>query len=326
MDINKDVNKRLPFDYEAEKAIIGCLLSYKDTIDIALNEINSDYFYVFYDEVSGHTEDNVDYITVRDKMLQKNIIEIEISNEFFVELVESSATIANIRDYCDIIRNKYMLRRLINICDEACVESRKDERDAKDILEVTEKKLFELQIYKGQKNYHLLKEIWPQIFDMITKAMATKDGITGVPTGFRELDNLTAGFQTSNFIVIAERPSMGKTSLALNMAYNMASKKNKKVIFFSLEMSDKELCMRLLASESHISSDKIRSGRLTNDDSDRIYDTARRINSDNLIIDDTSYLTISELQSKCRQIQSEKGLDIVMIDYLQLMHAGRDGY
>ena len=324
---------RLPFDSEAEKAVIGCMINYKNTVDLVLSILSADSFYVdlyktifvCIDELSKKGT-NVDFVTVRDKMLQKNIDPNEISNDFFADLVDSAATIANITDYCNIVQDKYLLRTLIEKCDEAIVASRKNEEDAEDIIANIEKEIFELQKYNGQKQYHLLKELWPQLFDKITNAMNTKDGITGVPTGFKELDNLTSGFQPSNFIVIAARPAMGKTALALNMAFNMAFKKNKRVAFFSLEMSSLELAMRLLASETHISSDKIRSGRLTNDDLDMIYSTVERLVGDNLVIDDTSFLTIAELRNKCRKLQSDKGLDIVMIDYLQLMHAGKDGY
>lgn len=338
--------KRMPFSNEAEKAIMGCMLSYPETIDTVLGSISYDSFYnelfqVMYTCISELRNDgiNVDFVTVRNKMLQKKIVkkygdkvyerkidESRLNNEFFVDLADNAATGANVKDYCKIVKDKYVLRRLIKICDSTSVACQKDEQDVDLILESAEKEIFKLQKNEGQKEFLTLKQIWPDLLMRISAATESKDGITGVPTGFRDLDYLTSGFQPANFIVIAARPGMGKTSLSLSMAYNMAFKKNKKVAFFTLEMNGAELAMRILSSETKISSEKIRSGRITDEETDFIYSATERLINDNLILDETSYLTIAALRSKCRKLQSEKGLDIIMIDYLQLMHAGLDGY
>lgn len=338
--------RRMPFSNEAEKAIMGCMISYPETIDTVLGSISYDSFYselfqVMYIAISELRNEgvNVDYITVRNKILQTKLVkkygdkkyeikidESRLNNEFFVDLADNAATAANVKDYCKIVKDKYVLRRLIEICDTTSVACQKDEEDTDLILENAEKEIFKLQKTEGQKEFMTLKQIWPDLLKKISAATESKDGITGVPTGFRDLDYLTAGFQPANFIVIAARPSMGKTALSLNMAYNMAFKKNRKVAFFSLEMNDAELAMRILSSETKISSEKIRSGRITDEETDLIYSTTERLVNDNLVFDETSYLTIAALRNKCRKLQSERGLDIVMIDYLQLMHVGLDGY
>ena len=335
--------KRMPFSNEAEKAIMGCMLSYPETIDTVLGSISYDSFYnelfqVMYTCISELRNDgiNVDFVTVRNKMLQKKIVkkygdkvyerkidESRLNNEFFVDLADNAATGANVKDYCKIVKDKYVLRRLIKICDSTSVACQKDEQDVDLILESAEKEIFKLQKNEGQKEFLTLKQIWPDLLMRISAATESKDGITGVPTGFRDLDYLTSGFQPANFIVIAARPGMGKTSLSLSMAYNMAFKKNKKVAFFTLEMNGAELAMRILSSETKISSEKIRSGRITDEETDFIYSATERLINDNLILDETSYLTIAALRSKCRKLQSERGLDIIMIDYLQLISTSK---
>ena len=324
---------RVPHNNEAEKAVMGCMLSYPETIDTVLGSISSESFYnplfkIMYRCISELRNEgvNVDFVTVKNKMLQNNVEEDRIGNEFFVDLADNAATSANVKDYCDIVNDKFLLRRLILICDETVVACRKDEDNVDAILENAEREIFQLQKKDGQREFLTLRQVWPELLLKITAAIESKDGITGVPTGFRDLDNITAGFQQANFIVIAARPGMGKTSLSLSMAMNMAFKKNIKVAFFSLEMNAAELAMRVLASESKITTEKMRSGRLKEEDTDLINATMERVVSDNLIIDETSYLTIAALRNKCRKLQSERGLDIIMVDYLQLMHAGLDGY
>ena len=332
-ELNKSQRKE-PYDLEAERAVIGCMLNYTEVIDVVIgmmsgNEFHSNIYRFIFECITDLQNNyvNVDLVTVRNKMIQKGMDEKQLTNEFFIDIIDSSATASNIRDYCDIVKDKYILRKTIETCDKTRVMCYENALDSKEILEVAEKSLFDLSKRKGQKDFVTVKDLMPEVLQQINEASKTKDGITGVRTGYRDIDNVTAGFQKSNFIVLAARPGEGKTSLALNLAYNMVKLHNYNVAFFSLEMAGIELAMRLTAMESRLSSDKLRSGRLTDEQFDLLINTAvARLGLSNLLIDDTSYLTIAELRSKCRKLQMEKGIDIIMLDYLQLMHAGLDEY
>ena len=331
---SNEIKTKEPYDLEAERAIIGCMINYSEVIDVVIGMMSKEEFhsnvYKFIFECITELQNsfiNVDLVTLRNKMIQKGMKEEELTNEFFIDLIDSSATSSNIKDYCNIVKDKYVLRKTIETCDNTRIMCYENQRESKEILEITEKALFDLSKRRGQKDFVTLKEIMPDVINQVSDAAKTKDGITGIKTGYRDIDNVTAGLQKSNFIVIAARPGEGKTSLALNLAFNMAKQHNYKVAFFSLEMSSGELAMRIAAMESRISSDKLRSGRLTDDQIDLFLNTTTtRLNITNLLIDDTSYLTIAELRSKCRKLLIEKGIDIVMLDYLQLMHAGLDEY
>ena len=333
-DFEQGLDKREPYDIEAERAVIGCMLSVSSVIDKVIATLPPVAFYsgifrFMYNCIIELQNDlvNVDLITVRSKMIQKGKSEAELTNEFFIDIINTAATSANINDYCNIIIDKYILRKTIEACDEIRVLSYKNENSAKEVVRIGEKLFFDLSKDKNQKEFLTSKELMPEVLDRINKAAQTKDGITGIRTGFRDMDNLTAGFQRSNFIVLGARPGEGKTSLAMNLAFNMAKKYKYNVAFFSLEMTGVELYMRLTAMESHISSDKLRSGRLTEEQIEEVVGaTVSALNIPNLFINESSYLTISELRSECRKLKSENKLDIVMIDYLQLMHAGLDGY
>ena len=331
------------YNEELEKAIINCLINDPDALTKAITLLQEEYFYsrkcriIFrcIKELNYENED-IDLLIIRNRLLKKTEDELKNANitdknEINVEFFADITSIINyspklIEKYCADLKEVYIRRMLKKYCEEeillSCV---KNEGNIYDVLANAQKELFDLSKQKGDKDFETLVELIPKVLEKMNEASQIKGGLIGLTSGFKQLDRFTQGFQKQDLIIIAARPSTGKTSLALNLAYNMA-KVGKKVAFFSLEMGGEPLTQRLLSMESVISSEKLRSGQLSDPEWDKVLETAKEINTPNIIFNTNSFLTIAELQNKCRKLKSENKLDCVMIDYLQLMHAGRDDY
>lgn len=239
--------------------------------------------------------------------------------EFVRDLLNAVPTSANVRHYATIVSEKAVLRRLIRLSEEIENECYLNKEPVEVILEETEKRMFQLLQQRNSGDYVPIRQVVMNTLENIERASKTKGSVTGLATGFTDLDYKTSGFQPSDFILVAARPSMGKTAFVLNIAQYMAFKKDKAVAVFSLEMSREQLMNRLFSMESKVDSQNLRTGNLKDEEWSKLIESAGMIGESKLIIDDTPGISIGEMRSKCRKYKLEHGLDIVIIDYLQLM-------
>lgn len=239
--------------------------------------------------------------------------------EFVRDLLNAVPTSANVRHYANIVSEKAVLRRLIKLTEEIENDCYLNKEPVEVIMEETEKKMFQLLGQRNSGDFMPIRQVVINTLENIERASKTKGNVTGIPTGFTDLDYKTSGLQNSDFILIAARPSMGKTAFVLNIAQYMAFKKDKAVAIFSLEMSREQLMNRLLSMESKVDSQHLRTGNLKDDEWSKLIESAGMIGESRLMIDDTPGISIGEMRSKCRKYKLEHGLDIIIIDYLQLM-------
>ena len=266
----------------------------------------------------------VDLITLQERLKEKDVPAEISSLEFVRDLVTAVPTSANVKYYAEIVAEKSMLRRLIKLNDEISNMCYLGKEPMEAVLELTEKKVFELVQKRNTGDFVPIKDVVLSALEKIEAASKTSGSVTGIPTGFLDLDYKMSGLQPSDLILVAARPSMGKTAFVLNIAQYVAFKAKKSVAIFSLEMSKEQLVNRLFSLESQVDSQSLRTGNLKDDDWEKLIESAGIIGKSKLIIDDTPGISISELRSKCRKFKLEQGLDLIIIDYLQLM-TGRVG-
>ena len=325
--MEEEVIKRLPpHNVEAERAVIGAMMLNADAIMVCSELLTSDEFYqqqygIIFDALVEMYKDGVgaDLVTLQNKLREKEVTPELYSVEYLGELLASVPTSANVKFYAEIVHEKAVLRRLIRVSEQVTKDCYMDSQPLEDILEDTEKSVFDIIQQRGGSEFEPIRDVVLRTLDSIEKAAKQKGNITGLETGFRDLDAKTAGLQKSDLILIAARPAMGKTAFVLNIAEYVALHSNSTIALFSLEMSKEQLVKRMLAMNSMVDSQKIRTGDLEDDDWDKLVGSVRKIGNSNLVIDDTSGITASELRSKCRKLKIEQGLDLVIIDYLQLM-------
>ena len=261
----------------------------------------------------------VDLVTLQDRLKEKDVPPEVASLEFVKDILDSVYTSAHIRQYASIVHEKAMLRRLIRTTEGIANACYAGKESMEDIFVDTEKQIFDIIQQNTSGEYVPIKDVVLNALDKIEMASRTKGNVTGIPTGFIDLDYKTAGFQPSDLILVAARPSMGKTALVLNIAQHMAFREDVTVAVFSLEMSKEQLVNRLLSLESRVDSQSIRTGNLTDEDWSKLIEGAGVIGKSHLIIDDTPGISVTELRSKCRKFKMEHNLGIIIIDYLQLM-------
>ena len=324
------IKRIMPYSEEAEQSVIGSMLMSREAVLAASEMLTSDDFYqtqygvIFDAMVELFNEGSaVDVITLQNRLREKNVPP-EISDmEYVRELLNMVPTSANIRQYASIVAEKAILRRLIRLTDEIGNTCYLAQQPVDEILDESEKKLFALFQQRNTTDFVPIRQVVMSTIETIEKASRVRGNVTGLASGFRDLDFKTSGFQNSDLILVAARPSMGKTAFVLNIAEYMAFRENKAVAIFSLEMSKNQLMNRLFAMESRVDSQVLRNGNLKDDDWTRLIESAGMIGQSRLIIDDTPGITVRELRTKCRKYKLEHGLDIIMIDYLQLMSASR---
>ena len=316
----------MPNNVEAEQSVIGAMLMDRDAITIASEILTVDDFYqkqygiLFEAMVELYTENvPVDLITLQNRLKEKDVPPEISSLEFVRDMITKVPTSVNVGTYAKIVSEKAALRRLIRVNEEIASACYAGKDSVEEIMEDTEKKIFQVLQRKTNDEFVPIKDVVLNALDKIEAASRMKGSVTGMPTGFIDLDYKTSGFQPSDLILIAARPSMGKTAFVLNIAEYMAFHSNETVAIFSLEMSKEQLVNRLLAMESHVDSQNMRTGNLKDEDWTKLVEGADIIGRSNLIIDDTPGISISELRSKCRKYKLEHNLGIIMIDYLQLM-------
>ncbi|MCM1104276.1 MAG: replicative DNA helicase [Clostridium sp.] len=322
----------LPHSVEAEQSVIGSMLMDKDAIVVASEILIGDDFYgkqygiVFEAMVELHDEAKpVDMVTLQNRLKEKDVPPEVSSLEFIKDILNTVPTSANVKHYANIVAEKALLRRLIKANEEIANTCYVGKEPVEDILADTEKKIFQLVQNRNTGEFVPIRQVVAEALRKIEIASHNKGAVTGVATGFTDLDYRTAGMQPSDLILIAARPSMGKTALALNIAEYVAFRSNQTVAIFSLEMSKEQLVNRLFSLESRVDAQRLRTGGLDDNDWERLIESAAVIGKSNLIIDDTPGISVPELRSKCRKYKLEHNLQMVMIDYLQLMSASGRG-
>ena len=315
-----------PNNMEAEQSVIGAMLLDKNAISEASEILRSDDFYkeahkLIFESIMELYDKNepVDLVTLVDNLRKKNILEAVGGITYISNLLESVPTTANIRYYAKIVEDKSTLRKLIKSSSETIDKCYTGAEDVPSILDKTEKDIFDISQKAVTHDIEPMSRILEKGFDEIEKLYQNKGAITGVPSGFPELDIKTSGFQKGDMILIAARPSMGKSAFAMNIAQYAAIRNNNSVAVFSLEMSKEQLAYRMLCSEANIDMLKLRTGNLDDDDWVRLAQCAGPLASAKIFLDDTPAISITEVRSKCRRLKIEYGLDLIIIDYLQLM-------
>lgn len=316
----------LPNSLEAEQSIIGSMIIDREAIVVASEIVTIDDFYykqygVLFETMVEMNDQGkaVDLVTLQNKLKEKDIPPEFSSVEFIRVLLDSVPTSANIKYYANIVVEKAVLRRLIRLNEEIANTCYAGKESLEYILEDTEKRVFQLVQKRNGGDYVPIRQVVMNAMDKIEAAAKNKGSVTGIPTGFADLDYRTAGMQPSDLVLIAARPSMGKTAFVLNIAQHVAFKKEKTVAVFSLEMSKEQLVNRMFSLESRVDAQKLRTGQLNDEDWEKLIESAGVIGRSNLIIDDTPGISISELRSKCRKYKLEHNLSMIIIDYLQLM-------
>ncbi len=316
----------LPHSMEAEQSVIGSMIMDREAIIVASEIVLGEDFYnkqygVLFDTMVELNDEGrpVDLVTLQDRLKEKDVPPEVSSLEFIRDLITAVPTSANIKHYANIVAEKSTLRRLIRINEDIANTCYVGKDSLEDILADTEKRVFDLVQRRNTGEFVSIRQIVMNAMDNIEKASHNKGNVTGVATGFLDLDYRTAGMQPSDLILVAARPSMGKTAFVLNIAQYVAFKQAKTVAIFSLEMSKEQLVNRLFSMESKVDSQHLRTGNLSDVEWEKLIESAGVIGKSNLIIDDTPGISISELRSKCRKYKLEHNLEMIIIDYLQLM-------
>ncbi len=314
-----------PQSIEAERSVLGSMILDRDTIDVVNQSIREeDFYFDAHKKIHSAIMDlflankPVDLITLTDKLRESNTLELIGGIQYVSDLTQDLSTTANVKYYCEIVEKKSTLRKLIKASSDIADNCYEGSDSLDNIIDFAEKSIFDITQKKSSDGLDDIRNI---LIDSLKnmEEMAMSDGsLTGITTGFIDLDNKTSGLQKSDLVLVAARPSMGKTAFSVNLAVNAALKANASVAIFSLEMSKNQLIQRMLSSESHIELQNIIHGNL--DGSwEKIIETMGVLSEKNIHVDDTPGISLAEMKAKCRKMKMEKGLDIVLIDYLQLM-------
>ena len=316
----------MPHNIEAEQSVIGSMILDREAIVVATEIISEDDFYnkqygvIFQAMVELNDEGKpVDLVTLQNRLKEKDVPPEVSSLEFVRDLITAVPTSANIKHYATIVAEKAVLRRLIKANEQVINACYTGKDSLETILEDTEKSIFNIVQHRNTGEFVPIRQVVLNAMERIEKASKNKGNVTGIPTGFLDLDYKTAGMQPADLVLIAARPSMGKTAFVLNVAQHVAFKQNETVAIFSLEMSKEQLVNRLFSLESRVDAQKLRTGNLSDADWEKLIEGAGTIGQSKLIIDDTPGISISELRSKCRKYKLEHDLKLIIIDYLQLM-------
>ena len=320
------IKRIMPHSIEAEQSVIGSMLMDREAILVASELVTGEDFYnkqygVLFETMVELNDKGcpVDLVTLQDKLREKDVPPEVSSLEFVRELLEIVPTSANVKYYANIVAEKSTLRRLIRLNEDIANTCYAGKESLEYILEDTEKRVFQLVQHRNTEDFTPIRQIVMDAMDRIEAASRSQGNVTGIATGFLDLDYRTAGLQPSDLVLIAARPSMGKTAFALNIAQHVAFKQNRTVAIFSLEMSKEQLVNRLFALQSNLNAQNLRTGQLSDEDWEKLVEGAGVIGGSRLYIDDTPGITVPELRSKCRKLKLEQDLAVVFIDYLQLM-------
>ena len=319
----------MPYSPEAEQAVLGAIILDSAVFDKVIEYIKTpDYFYValhkiIYAEMSGMIKfgEAIDFVTLLEKLKQNKAFDEATGKTYLMDLVNNCPSISNAEAYAKVIADKYNIRRLITASREIIDDASAGEDDAAILIESAEQKIFDIRQGNEKRGLERINSVILQTFDRLDALNSgTDDRLKPIPTGIGDLDRLITGLNRSDLILLAARPGMGKTSFALNVARNAACRSKKTVAFFSLEMSKEQLASRLLSTEALVSGTNLRTGKLSEEEWDRLIPASDVLSKAELYIDDTPGITITEIKSRLRRLHN---LDLVIIDYLQLMASGR---
>lgn len=318
--------KSLPHNIQAEQTVLGCMLKDKTSIVNAAETLSEEDFYrgshkVLYKAVVDlfMKDIPVDMITLIEHLKSINMLDAVGGITYITEISDSVSITSNLISYVKIVKDKAVLRKLIKASNEIMDESYNKQNDVPDVLDAAEKRIFDIAQNRANNDYEAIGTVLERGIINIENIFNSTGETTGVASGFPELDEMTSGFQPGDMILVAARPSMGKTTFSINIAQHAALRDGKSVVVFSLEMSKEQLANKILSAEANVDMLKLRTGDLTEDDWANIGKVAGPIASSRIFIDDTAGVTVMEMRSKCRRIKIEHGIDMILIDYLQLM-------
>jgi replicative DNA helicase len=330
-DLDTASFKLPPQNIEAEQSILGGILIENDALNTVVEFVEDGDFYreahqkIFNAMIAlSEKSEPLDLITLTNELKKKKELEEIGGASYLASLVESVPTAANIAYYAKIVKEKSILRKLISTATEIVTQSYQEGKDLEDFLDDAEQAIFRISEHRVKPAFYPIKEIVKESFKVIERLYEKKELITGVPSGFKDLDRRTTGFQNADLIIVAGRPSMGKTALCLNIAQHASINAKIPTAVFSLEMSKEQLAIRMLCSEARVDSGRLRSGFLSESDWPKLTMAAGALSDAPIFIDDTPAISVLELRAKARRLKADRGLGLVIIDYLQLMR-GRSG-
>ncbi|HET7577827.1 MAG TPA: replicative DNA helicase [Bacillales bacterium] len=322
-----------PQNMEAEQAVLGAIFLRPEAITLASERLLPEDFYRAAHQrifdvmlVLSEKSEPIDLVTVTSELQDRKLLEEIGGVTYLSDLANSSPTAANIEYYSRIVEEKSLLRRLIRTATDIVSDGYAREEEVDVILDEAEKSILDVSQRRNTSAFHSIKDVLVETYDNIEMLQNRKGEVTGIPSGFVELDRMTAGFQRNDFIIVAARPSVGKTAFALNIAQSIATHTEENVAIFSLEMGAQQLVMRMLCAEGNIDAQRLRTGRLTEEDWQKLTMAMGSLSGAGIYIDDTPGVRVSEIRAKCRRLKQDSGLGVILIDYLQLIRGtGRAG-
>ena len=319
--------RKLPQNLEAEMAVLGCTFLTNYALDKVCEELDSDMFISepnrrIFDAIKSLHQSKIplDSATVKNEIEKKGSINLIGGIEYLSEVIDSVITAANVDYYIDIVREKALRRKLIDVTNTITSSAYDEEENTNDLIDDAERKIFSVTKARKAGEFKTIGEVMRSTQQELERLAKNQNEITGIPSGFYDLDKLTSGFHPNELIILAARPAMGKTAFGLNLAVNAAQKTDKAVAIFNMEMSAEQLALRMIAAAGGIEQNKLKTGRLEHNDWKKVNEAMSELGDTNLYIEDSSGMTISEIRAKCRRLATqEKGLGLVVIDYLQLI-------
>lgn len=315
-----------PHNLEAEQAVLGAIFLEPSVIVTATEILSPEDFYRvshqrIFEAMVRLTDrgEPIDLVTVTNELDERDLLNEVGGVSYLTDLASSVPTAANLEYYAKIVEEKAILRRVIQAATHIVTKTFDESDDVTEVLDFAEKTIFEVSQNKATGNFKNIKDVLIDVYDNIEQLHHHKGDVTGVPTGFKDLDRITSGFQKNDLIIIAARPSVGKTAFALNIAQNVAIHARENVAIFSLEMGAEQLVMRMLCAEGNIDAQRLRTGKLEEEDWSKLTMAMGSLSDAGIYIDDTPGIKVSEIRSKCRRLKQEHGLGMVLIDYLQLI-------
>ncbi|NMM52263.1 replicative DNA helicase [Paenibacillus aquistagni] len=321
------VDRIPPQNQEAEQAVLGAILLQSEALITAMERVQVEDFYLpghqhIFEAMIELNEENqpIDLITLTSHLQDKKLLDEVGGVSYLARLANAVPTAANVDYYAQIIEEKSMLRRLIRTATQIVTESYAGDDDVSALLSDAERKILEISNQRSSSGFIAIKDVLMEVYEKVENLNMNQGGTTGIPSGFQDLDKMTAGFQRSDLIIVAARPSVGKTAFALNIAQNVGVRAKETVAIFSLEMSAAQLVQRMICAESNVDATRLRTGSLEDDDWEKLTMSIASLSEAEIYIDDTPGVTVADIRAKCRRLKKERGLGMILIDYLQLIH------
>jgi len=322
----QSLERTLPHNIDAEKSVLGAILVNNENYYRVLETLKPEDFYldahrVIYRKMVELIENSkaIDLITIQEELVRAAQLEAAGGITYLASLLDGIPHLVHIEHYIEFIREKALLRQMVNAANKIMAECFDQAEPAEEILDRAEQSLFDLSEKRMRSGFVSVKDMELSATKLLEKLYTEREMITGIASGFRDLDRMTSGLQRGDLVILAARPSMGKTALCLNIAQHVALHKAEPVGMFSLEMSKEQLLMRMLCAEARVDAHKVRTGYLGKDDFRKLIDSLGRTTQSPMYIDDSSTLTVMEMRAKCRRLKAERGLSVIIVDYLQLM-------